>query len=126
MSGTDTSGQVRIFLNGSQSTTTTTGTSISLSTRVGALTAIDTLSSYLTQLNERRAVYGTFLNRLEVASRTLQQTQENYRAAESRIMDADIAAEAASSVRNRVLQQASAAVLAQANLLPQLALKLLE
>ena len=50
---------------------------------------------------------------------------ENFAAAESRIIDADIAREAADLVRTQILQQAATAVLAQANQAPVLTLKLL-
>ena len=46
-------------------------------------------------------------------------------AAKSRVMDADFAAETAELTRTQILQQAGAAMLAQANALPQNALALL-
>ena len=50
---------------------------------------------------------------------------ENFQAARSRILDADIASESAELVRTQILQQAASAVLAQANQQPALALQLL-
>jgi len=55
----------------------------------------------------------------------LQSQHTNLAAALSRIQDVDIANETASLSRNQVLSQAGAAVLAQANQAPQLALSLL-
>jgi flagellin len=52
-------------------------------------------------------------------------TRENSIAAESRIMDTDVASEAAELTRLNILQQAGAAVLSQANQAPQLAIQLL-
>ncbi len=49
----------------------------------------------------------------------------NAKEAESRIRDADIAAEFAQLIRQKILQQAATSVLAQANTQPQLALQLL-
>ena len=63
--------------------------------------------------------------RLAVALSTLAVARENFAAAESRIMDADIAEESSLLVRTQILQQAGAAVLGQANLQPSLALRLL-
>ena len=58
--------------------------------------------------------------------RVLGSTIENHLAAEARIRDADIAQEAADLVRDQLLQQTGAAILAQANQQPALALKLLQ
>ena len=52
-------------------------------------------------------------------------TIENYSAANSQIKDVDVAAESAEFAKAQVLQQAGVAMLAQANALPQLALRLL-
>ena len=62
------------------------------------------------------------MSRLETAARNLGTQNENYAAEESRIRDADVAADAAEAVR----LEAGAAVLSQANVQPQLALQLLE
>ena len=77
------------------------------------------------QLAVQRGTIGAFQSRVEVASSVLQSTTENYRAAESRIRDADIASEVANLVRLQILQQAAMAILAQANQQPALALRLL-
>ena len=50
---------------------------------------------------------------------------ENLTAAESRISDVDVATEMANMTRNQVLAQAGISMLAQANSMPQMALKLL-
>ena len=68
---------------------------------------------------------GSFESRLEFASNVLQVTRENYLAANSRIEDVDIAEESAALVHNQILEQAAAAVLAQANQTPALAIELL-
>jgi flagellin len=51
---------------------------------------------------------------------------ESLSAAKGRIKDADFAAEWAEYTQQSILQQAGASVLAQANQLPQIALKLLQ
>jgi len=51
---------------------------------------------------------------------------ENVASSNSRILDADFAAETASLTRTQILQQAAVSVLAQANQTPQLALALLQ
>ena len=50
---------------------------------------------------------------------------EKLKAAESRISDVDVASEMATMTRNQVLAQAGISMLAQANQMPQMALKLL-
>lgn len=108
---------------------TTSGTSpildFSLETMAGARQSLPILQRKLDQLSEQRGVIGAFQSRLTTASRVLQASTENIRAAESRIRDADIAQETAELTRLSILQQASSAVLAQANQQPALALQLL-
>jgi flagellin len=50
----------------------------------------------------------------------------NFQAAESRLRDADVAAEAANLTKAQVLNQSSLAAIAQANSAPQAVLKLLQ
>ena len=87
-----------------------------------AITALDTA---ITSVNTARGELGASVNRLGSAFRTIQNTRENLSAAESRIRDVDVAFETADLTRNSILQQAATAVLAQANVQPQLALSLL-
>ena len=68
---------------------------------------------------------GSAESRLLSAVSNLQVAKENLAAAESRIRDVDVATEAAELTRLNILQQTGAAVLAQANQQPQLALTLL-
>lgn len=97
-----------------------------LRTRAGALQSMSMLDRKLEQLNEQRVTIGAFQSRLGVANNTLAVSTENIKSAESRIKDADVAEEASRLVRLGVLQQASAAILAQANVQPELALALLD
>ena len=62
-----------------------------------------------------RAKYGAFMNRLDHAVSNLQNTATNLAQSKGRIMDADFAAESSNLARTQVLQQASMAMLAQAN-----------
>ena len=96
----------------------------SLTTQAEALQALAPLDRKLNQLSAQRGVIGAFQSRLNAAINTLQSTSENYAAAESRIRDADIASEAVELARLQIGQQAAAAVLAQANIQPGLAVKL--
>lgn len=73
-----------------------------------------------------RARFGAIQNRFEAAINNTKLYNENLQAARSRIMDTDFAAETANLTRNQILQQASTAMLAQANQLTQGALSLLK
>ena len=81
-------------------------------------TAIDAVST-------ARGGLGAVQNRLESTVRNLANVIENQSAARSRIRDADFAEETANLTRTQILQQAGAAMLAQANALPQNVLSLL-
>jgi flagellin len=87
--------------------------------------AITDADAAIVTINNRLANVGGYQNRLDSATDLLQITRENYTAAESRIRDADIAAETAELTRLEVLAQAGAAMLAQANQLPAVGLSLL-
>jgi flagellin len=72
-----------------------------------------------------RSGLGAVQNRLEHTIANLSVASENLTAAESRIRDTDMAAEMVNFTRLQILQQAGIAVLAQANVNPQVVLKLL-
>jgi flagellin len=93
-----------------------------VSAATAAITAID---SALDAANTLRANFGAVQNRFESVISNLQIAVENQTAARSRIMDADFAAETAALTRAQILQQAGTAMLAQANVQPELALTLL-
>ncbi len=87
-----------------------------------ALLQIDDALAYI---NSQRAEMGAQMTRMEMSLTNLQSTAENVTASRSRIMDADYASETATLVRAQILQQAGAAMLAQAHALPQMVLSLL-
>lgn len=72
-----------------------------------------------------RAQNGAESNRLEFASGMLTTNKINLEAANSRIKDADIASESTAFAKNNILTQSGTAMLAQANAVPQVALRLL-
>ena len=93
--------------------------------RVTFLTLISSLDDAVEDVNRERAQFGAQQNRLEHTIQQLSVQAENTAASESRIRDADIAAEMSEFVRNQILQQAGVAILAQANQVPTLVLQLL-
>ncbi|MBF0177900.1 MAG: flagellin FliC [Magnetococcales bacterium] len=90
-----------------------------------AYSAITQLDYAITSIATIRATIGALQNRFDSVIASLQNTSQNTAAANSRIMDADIAAETATLTKNSILQQAGASILAQANQQPQIALTLL-
>ncbi|WP_439134332.1 flagellin N-terminal helical domain-containing protein [Pseudomaricurvus sp.] len=100
--------------------------SVSIATAEGAQKAIDVVDRALEEINATRADLGAANNRLDFTISNLMNVSENTSASRSRIMDADFAAETANLSRAQVLQQASQAMLAQANAKPQQVLQLLQ
>ncbi len=87
--------------------------------------AINQLDTAINKVSTARANFGALQNRLEAAIETLLIQAENLTAAESRIRDVDMAQEMANFTKFQILQQASTAMLAQANVAPQSILSLL-
>ena len=99
--------------------------SLGLSTTSSAQTALSALDTAIGDATTARADFGAKMNRLENTVGVLNVQTENLMAAESRISDVDVATEMAAMTRNQVLAQAGVAMLAQANMMPQMALTLL-
>lgn len=87
--------------------------------------ALDAVNAAISSLAQTRGNLGAAESRLRVAINNLSVARENFASAESRIRDVDVAESAAELTRLGILQQAGAAILAQANQQPQLALSLL-
>lgn len=98
---------------------------LDVSTFEGAQAAITAIDNALNTVSSQRAELGALQNRFESTVSNLAITAENLTAANSRIKDADFAAETAELSRTQVLQQAGISILAQANQRPQQVLSLL-
>lgn len=101
-------------------------TDISLTAQSSATAAISALDNALMSVNTLRANIGAIVNRLEHALTSQENQVQNMQAAESVIRDADFAHETTQFTRNQILLQSSNAMLAQANVLPQNVLSLLQ
>ena len=101
-------------------------TEVDISTQAGANAALTAVDNALNAVNSARADLGAIQNRFETTISNLAVTSENLSAANSRILDADFAAEAAALSRSQILQQAGISILAQANAAPQQVLSLLQ
>ena len=102
----------------------TVGTDISTTT--GANTALAAVEAAITQLSTDRANVGANEQRLTFTNDQLSVLQNNLSAANSQIMDVDVAAESTQFAKYQILVQAGTSMLAQANTLPQSVLKLLQ
>jgi flagellin len=89
-------------------------------------TAIGAIDSAINAVSSLRGRFGALQNRLQSTIANIGVATESLSAAESRIRDVDVAAETADLTRNSIMQQASIAILQQANLQPQVALRLLQ
>ena len=110
----------------SNTTTSATLENFSLKTRSKALEALTLMTTSRNKLAIARGRIGGDMSRLSAAYSNVVTTKENLEGARSQIMDVDVAEETARLVRERIRQQASAAILAQASQQPAIALALLK
>ena len=101
------------------------GAGLNILTEAAAITALATVTAAINTKDAARATFGYKMNRLENTIAVVDIQSENLMAAESRVSDVDVAVEMATLTRTQVLTQAGIAMLAQANMMPQMALTLL-
>ncbi len=99
---------------------------IDISTINGAYDAIEISDVALNIIDSQRGYLGAIQNRFESTISNLQNISENLSAARSRIMDTDIPLETSVMTKHNILQEAGVAILSQANMQPQLVLRLFE
>jgi len=104
----------------------TTVSNLDISSVEGSQIAVQVLDGAMQQIDSERAKLGAVQNRFDSTVSNLQNIAENASSARSRIQDADFAAETAELTKQQTLQQASTAILAQANQLPSAVLSLLQ
>ncbi len=97
-----------------------------VNSKTSAQESIATLDNALVQVNDYRAYLGSIQNRLNSTVNNLGSQVENLSAANSRIEDTDFAAETAIFTQEKILQNAGASVLSQANQAPQVAMSLVQ
>jgi flagellin len=98
---------------------------LDVTTPGGAASAIDSVDAAIEQVSLYRSDLGAVSNRLSSTLNSLRDTYETIAASKSRIMDADYAKETARLAQLQIKEQASVAMLGQANVSPFRALKLL-
>jgi flagellin len=97
-----------------------------ITTVAGAEAAINAIDTAIGTVNTQRANLGAISNRLDNTVSNLSNVNINLEAGRGRIEDADFAAESTSLAKSQILQQASTAMLAQANASKQSVLSLLQ
>jgi flagellin len=100
-------------------------TEINTDSKVNAQSAIANIDHAIETISANRANLGALQNRLTSTVNNLAVSEENMSASNSRIRDVDVASATADLARNTILNQAGVSVLAQANSLPNAALKLI-
>jgi flagellin len=98
---------------------------LSVGTQIGAQDALDVLDAAIDTVSNVRAELGATMSRFEFRSGTIATSTENLEAANSAIIDVDIAAEQSRLASAKVKTQAAVAAAAQANQMPQDLLQLL-
>ncbi len=98
---------------------------VDLTTKSTALASLDYTTSAMNNVTRELGNYGSAQSRLSTAIQNLLIGRENIGAAASRIFDVDVAEESSRLTRLQILQQSAQGILAQANQLPELALRLL-
>lgn len=97
---------------------------ISVEDKSSARDTLESVDEAMLKIGSMRANFGAVQSRLETTVSNLDVSYENLAASNSRIRDADIAKETSEMASANILQNAAVSVLAQANQLPNVALKL--
>ena len=106
-------------------TVASSSSSFAVGTAASAAASLVAFQTAIGQLASDRAQLGANISRLETEKNTLSILRDNLSAARSRIVDVDVAEESANFARQQILVQSGTAMLAQANILPQSALRLM-
>jgi len=99
---------------------------VNISSQSGASSAITAIDGALEKIAQARADLGAISNRMDHTINNLSDLKVNISASQSRIQDADFAAETSNLTKTQILSQAATAMLAQANASKQSVLSLLQ
>ncbi len=106
--------------------TSVTELDLTVSTSKRAIEGLDRIDAALEKISSSRATLGAIQNRLSSTISNLENVSQNLSASNSRIQDADFAAETSKMSKAQILQQAGTSMLAQANASAQSVLSLLQ
>jgi len=102
------------------------GVAVSIGSGDTATTALNTISSALETINEQRAAIGAGINRMQYTADNLANISSNQTQSRSTILDTDYAIATTQLAKTQIIQQASTAMLAQANQQAQSVMALLK
>jgi flagellin len=119
-----TNGQAYDVVNKLNAGNMTSGTASDATAAFRAV--ITAATTYVTNLGTQRSLLGAYQNQIEYTVSNVTELSSNLTAARSRVTDTDYAAETAALTKGQILQQASTAMLAQANQMPNVILTLLK
>jgi flagellin len=122
--GTFGNGNLKVTVGDATKTLTTKR--FDITTQANSREALTFLNAQLERVSLERGSIGAFMSRIGTAISTTTSARDNYTSANSKIVDTDMAQETANLTRSNILQQVGASVLAQANVQPSLALRLLQ
>lgn len=119
--------RIRLFdSSGADITPTALGLNLTaVSDKLSAQNSLAAIDNALTNMSSIRATFGAMQNRLQSIIANIMTSRENLQAANSRIRDADLAAETTDLTKNQILMQSGVAVLGQANASTKAVLNLL-
>jgi flagellin len=124
--GADADQTITVTIGAMTVTTLSASGDMDISTASAAGTAITDLDVALEAINSQRATIGAGMNRLTYASDNLSSMSANVAASRSTVNDTDYATASTMLSKAQIIQQASTAMLAQANQQPQTVLALLK
>lgn len=123
--GTTSASNVTVNIANAQTSALFNGATLNISTQGGASLASATVATALNSLTAIRSNVGALQTQFQFASAALQVSVQNQVAAQSQILDTDIASESTAFATSQVKLQAGISVLAQANQQLQALLKLI-
>jgi flagellin len=124
--GTTAGGTAALFGSATVSATKTNVADTDVTSATNAQNALAVIDKAIGSIDSVRSGLGATQNRLQTTVDNLQNIQKNSTAARSTVQDVDFASETAELTKQQTLQQASTAILSQANQLPSSVLKLLQ
>ena len=120
------SGLAKLGLQGGSEAYSVTNTGVDVTTEANSLAALADIDSAIEKVTSFRSSFGAVENRLDAKINNMTTLKVNTQAAQSRIQDADFAAETTNLTKSQILSQAATSMLAQANASKQNLLALLQ
>ena len=122
----DNSGLAKLGLQGGSESYEVTNSGVDVTTEANSLAALADIDSAIEKITSFRSSFGAVENRLDAKINNMTTLKVNTQAAQSRIQDADFAAETTNLTKSQIMSQAATSMLAQANASKQNLLALLQ